>query len=417
MKKKPETEGGAAPRPPQTPAESGAAAAREQDAGGRPSGAVARPPREGAENWAAGGRPAGAGGRSTGAVSRPPQAGGRATGAASRPPQAGGRATGAASRPPQAGGRPIGADVAKAVGVSAKTVSNAYRRPDQLSVDLRERIFAVAADLGYVGPDAVASGLRRGHVGAVGFLYGNRLSYAFDDPVSRELLSGITGVLEASRVGLLLVPGAAEVLSPVDGYIFASLADDDPRLAARPAVVIDQPRAERAWVGIDDRAAAVELAALLASLGHRRVGVITFGMWRDEAPGEPTLAVSLDRLAGYREVFPDAAVFYGNDSTQEQGEAGAEQLLAGKPTALLCMSDRLADGALRVAARHGLRVPEDLSVVGFDGWLPGLTTIEQPTREKGERAARMLLEGSSERVLLPTRLVVGTSTAPPPAAA
>src|SRR5215212_3308400 len=88
--------------------------------------------------------------------------------------------------------RPTARDVAADLGVSAKTVSNAYTRPDQLSADLRERILAAAARLGYAGPDPVAAGLRRGRVGAIGVAYANRLSYAFDDPVARELLAGMT---------------------------------------------------------------------------------------------------------------------------------------------------------------------------------------------------------------------------------
>ena len=77
--------------------------------------------------------------------------------------------------------RPTARDVAAELGVSAKTVSNAYSRPDQLSVELRERILATAARLGYPGPHPVAAGLRRGRVGAIGVAYANRLSYAFDD--------------------------------------------------------------------------------------------------------------------------------------------------------------------------------------------------------------------------------------------
>jgi len=99
--------------------------------------------------------------------------------------------------------------IAEELGVSAKTVSNAFTRPDQLSAHLRERVLATAERLGYPGPDPLAAGLRRGRVGALGFAYANSLPYAFEDPVIIDLLAGITSVAEQSETGLLLVPGSA----------------------------------------------------------------------------------------------------------------------------------------------------------------------------------------------------------------
>jgi DNA-binding LacI/PurR family transcriptional regulator len=118
-------------------------------------------------------------------------------------------------------------------------------------------------------------------------------------------------------------------------------------------------------------------------------------------------------------------VYQGSDSTPEQGEAGALAVLdtSPRPTALLCLSDRLAEGALRAARSLGLRVPADLSVVGFDDAVPtaaalGLTTVRQPNRGKGEQAAHALLgliEGTGPAVRqlsLPTEFVVRGSTGP-----
>ena len=83
--------------------------------------------------------------------------------------------------------------IADRLGCSAKTVSNAFNRPDQLSAATRERVLAMAAELGYPGPNPLAAGLRRGRVGAIGFAYANPLTYAFEDPVSVALLAGISG--------------------------------------------------------------------------------------------------------------------------------------------------------------------------------------------------------------------------------
>jgi DNA-binding LacI/PurR family transcriptional regulator len=354
-------------------------------------------------------------------------------------------------------------DVAAEVGVSAKTVSNAYSRPDQLSQDLRERILAAAARLGYAGPNPMAAGLRRGRVGAVGVAYANRLSYAFDDPAARDLLVGMTRAAESAGTGLLLLPGstdpekraAAVNGAVIDGLLASSLADDDPILGmaiARhlPLVVIDQPRPAQLtrlapgipWVGIQDRPAAAEAASHLLRLGHRRLGVVCFGLCRaptrrlvDAAAQQAaTYAVSRDRLAGYRDAaerhgldWNRVPVFQGTDSTPEEGDAGATVLLAQtpRPTALLCLSDRLAEGAIRAAQRLRLRVPEDLSVVGFDDAVPtgaalDLTTIRQSSRSKGEQAAHALLAllggapPSTPYPPLPTELVIRGSSGPVP---
>ena len=282
-------------------------------------------------------------------------------------------------------GRLTSRDVAAELGVSAKTVSNAYVRPDQLSDVLRQRILAVAARLGYPGPDPVAAGLRRGRVGAIGFAYDNRLSYAFDDPTTSALLTGVTAVADDAGAGLLLLPGSSEpqrriaaaTQAVVDGVIASSVADDDPLLqlviARRlPLVVIDQPRPDRLaelgaagapWVGIDDQAAAETAAGHLFGLGHRHVGVISFGLSRgSRRPGSSTSTArqpppSRSPVAG----SPDTATPpHGTASTGtvfRSGEGPTARRIRARPapapswrctprpTALLCLSDRLAEGA------------------------------------------------------------------------
>jgi DNA-binding LacI/PurR family transcriptional regulator len=351
--------------------------------------------------------------------------------------------------------------LADQLGCSAKTVSNAFNRPDQLSAATRERVLAAAARMGYAGPNPLAAGLRRGRVGALGFAYANNLAYAFEDPVSVALLAGITSVVESAGTGLLLVPGSATADrnaaavsdAVIDGLVICSLADDDPLLDAAlarrvPTVVIDQPDPERlrargraaaAWIGIDDRAAACVAAEHLLALGHREVGVVTFGLSRRPTRGiadertqaEATYAVTRHRLQGYREAairagldWAGITVAAGTDSTVAEGAAATATLLdrTPAPTAILCLSDRLAEGAIQEARDRGLRIPDELSIVGFDDAEPaarlGLTTIRQPNRDKGERAARALLalidgRGVEAAELLPTELVVRSSTQPP----
>ncbi len=351
--------------------------------------------------------------------------------------------------------------IADRLGCSAKTVSNAFNRPDQLSAATRERILAVAAELGYPGPNPLAAGLRRGRVGAIGFAYANPLSYAFEDPVSVALLAGSSAVAERDGAGLLLVPGwgagergAASVSAAViDGLLIFSMADDDPVVDAAiarrlPTVVVDEPEPAAlagrggpvpSWVGIDDAAAARLAAEHVLALGHERLGVITFALHRGQQrqrvggrdQAAATYAVTRGRLEGYRRAVVAAGldwdampVMAGVTSSVQEGAAAAVALLdlSPPPTALLCLSDRLAEGAVSVARSRGLDVPGDLSVVGFDDAATaaglGLTTVRQPHRRKGEAATRALLaliagDAVKPVQLLETELVVRGSTGPP----
>jgi DNA-binding LacI/PurR family transcriptional regulator len=350
--------------------------------------------------------------------------------------------------------------IADRVGCSAKTVSNAFTRPDQLSAATRERVLAVAAELGYPGPNPLAAGLRRGRVGAIGFAYANPLSYAFEDPVSVALLAGISAVAEREGAGLLLVPGSADGArgaaavraAVIDGLLIFSMADDDPLVDAAiarrlPTVVVDEPvpaaLAGRGgpmpcWVGIDDAAGARLAAEHVLELGHEHIAVITFSLHRGQQRGRmgeaeqaaATYAVSRRRLEGYRRAITAAGldwsgvpVMAGVTSSVVEGAAAAAALLELRPapTAILCLSDRLAEGALLELSRRGLDVPGDVSVVGFDDAATaaglGLTTVRQPDRAKGEAATRALLALIAGREVEPvqvldTALVLRASTGP-----
>ena len=177
-------------------------------------------------------------------------------------------------------------DVAAALGVAVSTVSNAYNRPDQLSAQLRERILATATELGYPGPDPVARGLRRQRAGAIGVLFPERLSFAFSDQATVQLLDGIACALEPSNLGLLLVPGRDDEPTTmqnaiVDGFIVYSMVEDNPLLAAvlrrrLPTVLLDQPPCPGVPViTVDDVGGARQAATHLLDFGHRRFAIIT----------------------------------------------------------------------------------------------------------------------------------------------
>jgi DNA-binding LacI/PurR family transcriptional regulator len=346
-------------------------------------------------------------------------------------------------------------EIAEELGVTPMTVSNAYNRPGQLSAALRERVFDTARRLGYGGPDPTARGLRRGHTGAVGVIYDGRLSYAFRDAAAVSFLRGVSEATEEERLGLLLVPGSsaperdAAVIGAamVDGFVVYSVAEDDPLVRAAqqrglPLVVVDQPHLTGApFVGIDDEAAAREAAEHLVALGHRRLGVVSFGLAKDgwqgfiglERQRSSPYRVSRARLAGYAAALTAAyvpwarvPVFECPGSARSLGREAAQALLSDRrrPTAVLATSDQLALGVLDAAAEAGLAVPGDLSVVGFDDVPesadahPPLTTVGQDHGRKGRVAGRLLILGlrgepTKSPEPLASRLVVRSSTAPP----
>jgi DNA-binding LacI/PurR family transcriptional regulator len=359
--------------------------------------------------------------------------------------------------------RPGVVAVARAVGVSPSTVSNAFNRPERLSPALRERVLRAAAELGYGGPDPVARSLRSGRAGAIGVVFRRSLAYAFDEPATVELLRGLSDVSDPRQLALVLVPGLPQVdpgVGPavrntaVDGLIVYSMAADDPLFrAARerrlPTVIVDSPAVadlaalgpaspDPGFVGIDDRAAAETAVRHLLELGHRRLAVLSFGLTAHSRPGpadlrhqaEAVASVPKARLEGSARAVAAAGLDWSDVPVElvpvtsaEVCLAGARGLLerAGGATAVFAFSDPLALAVQEAACERGLSVPGDRSIVGFDDTAPaaaGLTSIHQPLREKGRIAAELLLgDASAGSELLPTRLVVRESTAKPPDAA
>jgi DNA-binding LacI/PurR family transcriptional regulator len=338
--------------------------------------------------------------------------------------------------------------VADRVGVSAMTVSNAFSRPDQLSAALRERILATAAELGYVGPDPAARTLARGATGTVGILLTESPQYAFTDEFSTAFLAAIAAELARHGLALtLLPPGRAGAVIPtrdvaMDGALAYSCRPgvdgvDWLRRRGLPLVTVDQPP-EPAYtsINVDDRAAAATAARHLLDLGHRRIALLTVSRADDDADPDPQdFLISRNRLLGWQDVLGpagvDAPVLRSPVSTQQDGAAAVREVLAGpaRPTAVLCFSDALAAGVVRAAEDLGLRVPRDLSVVGYDDTplaaqlRPALTTVHQDAAEKGRLAAAELAAAVARhrageppevhRIVLPTHLVVRDSTAPP----
>ncbi len=336
------------------------------------------------------------------------------------------------SRSPAPRRRATLASLAAELKVSRTTISNAYNRPDQLSADLRDRVLATEKQLGYPGPDPVARSLRTRKAGAVGLMITEPLNYSFSDPAALDFVAGLAESCEEAGQGLLLVAigpnrslddGSAAVLAAgVDGFVVYSASDDDPYLSVvaqrhLPIVVVDQPKdvpgASR--VCIDDREAMRLLAEHVVGLGHRQIGLLTMRLDRDWPHGaKPALAdpervktphfhVQRERILGVRDAMTAAGldsdsltVVESYEHLPTSGGAAAEVALDANPriTALMCTADVLALSAMDYLRARGIYVPGEMTVTGFDG-VPealrrGLTTVVQPSMEKGRRAGRLL---------------------------
>ena len=334
--------------------------------------------------------------------------------------------------------KPTMMTVAEALGVSRTTVSNAYNRPDQLTAELRERVLAVADELGYAGPHPNARSLRTGTTGAIGVLLTGSLANAFRDPTAVAFLRGISEAGEDEGLSVLLVPAPADATTndavasaSVDGFIVYSVPAGHPvvervRDRRQPIVTVDEPDfgRDQSAIGIDDAAGASMAARHLLDLGHRRLAVIAMADHGALAGS----AVSARRMAGYQSAMVGAGLpaDLPTVTAPENSPAGARdaaaELLDRCPevTGVLAMSDQLALGLLHEAASRHIAIPTDISVVGFDDIpraavsQPPLTTVRQPLFEKGKLALRLLTDQTGPlRVELPVEFVERSSTGAP----
>lgn len=342
--------------------------------------------------------------------------------------------------------RPRIDDVARKAGVSKTAVSFAFNRPDRLNPDTASRILDVAKALGY-RPNPVARLLTQRRTMSIGLMTPQALSTAFANPFFGALTEGIALVAETAGYALHFISpdrgslGRALDRATVDGIVVIGLPAGHPDLdrlrdVGLPMVLVDSVALpDVPSVSVDDEGGAHAAATHLISLGHRDMLIVAIAPQAPFPPGE-NHGVGPDRLRGYDRAFREHGVAFPENrlvaaqSTIEGGAAALRDAWAQglRPTAVLAMSDAIAIGALAAAGSLGLRVPADLSVVGFDDidisalTNPPLTTVHQPIRGKGEAAMHLLLailDGAdiraAESQLLETRLVIRASTGPGPA--
>lgn len=327
-------------------------------------------------------------------------------------------------------------DVAEHAGVSVSTVSYVLNDSGPVGADRRGRILDAVRLLEY-SPNQSARSLKRHTVSTIGMVV-PELSNSFFAMVVEGVERAAT---EQDVLVVLVVPEATAAgeerrtrlmrSQRVDGVIYLTGTGYIPgsvyELArSGPVVLIDEQIAgmDLPAVVCDSRRGGREIASHVLAQGHRDVAVIG---------GPPALWTAGQRLAGYREAFasagidPDSVLVHQGDYGIESGRTRAAEALAAdpRPTALICANDLMAFGAMEHCREEGIRVPEDLSIVGFDDLpvaamlTPRLTTVRQPAHDIGYRAASLLFDIFEDRApqtaveVLPVTLQARESVAPP----
>jgi DNA-binding LacI/PurR family transcriptional regulator len=340
-------------------------------------------------------------------------------------------------------------DVAEAAGVSQGTASNVFNRPELVREEVRERVREAARSLGYAGPSPKGRLLRAGKVNAIGVAAAEPLSYFFADPWARRLLAEVADVCDRRGAGLALVSVAGGKhlswsieTALVDGFLLRcggpELLVEITQRRGLPfvALSLDTEEPDVPAIDIDDFGGGLACARHLLDLGHRRIAILGIGLGEAAQRVQPEAARATrfvnvrERARGYwagltvagvpEDEVPVMAVRNDGENIAE----AMELLFDGpepRPTGLLAMSDKVALAALDWLVERGVRVPEEVSVVGFDGVpesaesMPPLTTVEQPFRQIAERSVAAILDDAmpAGREILPLTLLVRGSTAPP----
>ncbi len=327
-------------------------------------------------------------------------------------------------------------DVARRAGVTPPTVSRVLNKNGYVKAETRQRVEAAIADLNYV-PSSLGKSLRFKRTDTIGLLIAD-----ISNPFWVSVIRGAEHAASASGYNIILCDSDSSsekemrhlenlLKRQVDGVLITPIeAVPEPieyvRARNVPVVVLNYPMKGLAVdvVRCDTEQAAYELVLLLLRLGHRHIAALT---------GPRNIVTATDRAAGYRRALREAGIpidrlliQYGDFSPAGGHEMAVNMLrLEPRPTAVLTGNNFIAIGAAKAFHEHGLRIPQDISVVTFDGSSPDLvvdpffTMAMQPGYEMGRSAAELLLrrlggalEAPVQEILLPTDIIEYELTAP-----
>ena len=335
-------------------------------------------------------------------------------------------------------------EIAEKAGLSVTSVSFAFNNPSRLPEATVQRILETAEELGYT-PDPVARSMSTGRTGTLGILVPQPFTEIIRNPFLYEFLEGVAEVCTAAGYSLMIVPPLegsvrrAIGVSAVDGFLTLGLElyKSAMRVLSQrdvPFVMVDGDPIEGVpSVNINDKAGAHAVMTHVLQAGHRNIAILGIRSGKEGRYQEYTGTLHR-RMDGYikalaeydLEIDQQRVQLVECSSTISGGQDGFHQLWRKKdhPTAVVAMSDIIAIGVIDAAKQIGIRIPEDLSAVGFDDIsiskliTPALTTVSQPLQHKGKLATELLvrcLEGECKpsHIILKTKLVVRASVGSP----
>ena len=317
-------------------------------------------------------------------------------------------------------------NVANLAGVSHQTVSRVINNSERVSPSTRQRVENAIKELDY-RPNAIARSMAKGYTHTLGCISPNLTNYIFSSMIE-------CAQIEARNQNFFLLTGCAssaddvpplldEMLNRrVDGLLVLNPRDDTRYLHLLPLIeegmpvvyLKNSPKEELvSSVCADDEGGGYQATQYLLELGHTNIAIIT---------GPENEECTQDRLKGYRQALSEADIneektlIIKGDWSADSGEKAIQQLLTSKTpfTAVFAQNDRMAVGSIRALRDAGLRVPQDVSVIGYDDiplasfFDPPLTTIRQPMDEFGRHGAQLLIEAIKNKKYIPKQVRLNT---------
>ncbi len=325
--------------------------------------------------------------------------------------------------------------IARLSGVSRSTVSRVINDSPNVRPEVRERVLRVIRETNFQ-PNVAARGLAAGSTRILGLVIPLAVGQLFVDPYFPLLIQGVTSACNARDYSVMLWLEEPEyerrmirqILHSglIDGVVVSSLKRDDPLVEALlgrdfPFVMVGRPTVDLPihFVDVDNVESACQAVSHLLKMGRKRIATIA---------GPQSMLAGIDRLQGYSQAMSEARISVEaelveeGDFSQEGGYRAMQRLLKHQPDAVFVASDAMAQGALRAIVEAGLRVPDDVALIGFDDvplsahMHPPLTTVRQPIQRMGMTAVDMLIDLLSSsnakeprEIILPTELIIRQS--------
>lgn len=330
-------------------------------------------------------------------------------------------------------------DIARMSGVSRSTVSRVINNDPKVNADTRKSVMEVIQRINFQ-PNLAARGLAVGRTRVLALVIPRTTAAVFVDPYFPLLIQGVSSACNARSYCMmfwLVEPDYEQRMVQqiiynglIDGVIIASAVIDDPIVNALvqtrriPFLMIGRHISDPSvsFVDVENRSSAMQAVEHLIQQGRRRIATVS---------GPFSMVAGVDRYHGYQDALLkydlplDPALVAEGNFNEEAGYEGMRKLLPAQPDALFAASDMMAIGALRAIEEAGLRVPQDIAVVGFDDipiasrTNPPLTTMAQPTQHCGAVAADLLIDmienptPAPQHVILTTDLIVRSSSVVP----